>query len=519
MHTLERQGSEIDDDPMKQQFSGHIEHEQEHEPLLEDDSPRAQIEDLFTDFETDMLPNVSPSFSRAYEMRAQGVEIIQSLFDQARYFDDATQGLQIDETSFLEAMQAKQFFQERFRNFAKAAELEFNESIMAGLDLDRYALRSLEKLSSSYVGEIPKGLMNKIGVDSLAALTGEELPMHERMVQIKAFAKLGLDTEITQQDIAKLVEDPDTRMLAITLVGAAMFRRIEGGGSSEILEEPDVLAGGLAEDTGFTSAQMTEMAVSWIVNDRKMETSVYNNEGEFVEKKQINKPSLELVSRLFDQIKLLETLARKGVDVVGLRKRFGIRNFSRYSEEQLMRQQSLDVTNSPVTLVMSSIDDHNGAMSRVGEKYTELGYDNIVYAEVASKANVGRQLLEAAKIGGPLKNIVLTAHGSEEGFTLSDGHHVSVEDIASSRRLAQLRESGVISNDATLVLSSCDTGFEGGPGQEISRQGRMKVFAPPFKSTGVRKEGGNVLFRDFERTEEGQIQFGANVYDSTDAHV
>ena len=519
MHTLERLDHATDDDSMKMQFSGQLDLTDRQEQIARDDSPEAQIEALVTDFEANMQPDLYSNYRKAFEMRTQAADIVKDLFDQARYFDDAAQGVRLDGEVFLKALQTKQFFCDRFEKFAADTELAFDESLITGHDLNQYAVTSLEKLDSAYLEKAPKGQMDAIGVDVLSALTSEELSRYERMRHIKVFAKLGLDTEITQEDIAKLVEDPATRMLAITLVGAAMFRRLEGGGSAEILEEPDVLAGGLAESTGFTSVQMSEMAVSWVINDRKIHMSSYNNQKGTRESKQTNKSSLELAGRLFEQIKLLDSLTREGVDVVGLRKRFGIRNFSRYSKEQLMRQQSLEVTDTPVTLVMSSIDDHNGALLQVGKNYEELGYDNTVFAEVASTANVGRQLLEAQKIGGPLKDIVLTAHGSREGFTLSDGHHVSVDDIASSRRLAQLRESGVISDDATLVLSSCNTGFEGGPGEEISRQGRIKVFAPPFKSTGVRKEGGNVLFRDFEPTDEGQIQFGANVYDSTDAHV
>lgn len=176
-----------------------------------------------------------------------------------------------------------------------------------------------------------------------------------------------------------------------------------------------------------------------------------------------------------------------------LREEFGIENFGKYSREQLASQfDARDDTSLPYGVVIYPKSDYNGAFGIWTGKLNEV--DTISRAleethrvrvyEAGSRTGVVRALLKtkhryAERGGGKIAFALIGGHGTKDSVQFGDGDdmvRLRTEDLAgrgAARAGQEFFEPG-----ATVILSSCSTGQEGGIAQKMSEALGGRVIAP-----------------------------------------
>jgi hypothetical protein len=192
-----------------------------------------------------------------------------------------------------------------------------------------------------------------------------------------------------------------------------------------------------------------------------------------------------------------------------LYKTYGIRNFHRYSPQDLERQLTDDFT--PDEVVITAVEDPGSALSKPSNSSRGLEYNNPVYFEASDGLGIAKALITAQKLAKkPLDKIMIRAHGSPNGFGLSEGKYgtIRTEDIVHRGDTdgweKQVVERGIVSIDAELVFESCSLGAGGFPQSLYERTG-LEALTASANITGSAIEGSPGVLRV-----NGKVKFGTN---------
>lgn len=190
--------------------------------------------------------------------------------------------------------------------------------------------------------------------------------------------------------------------------------------------------------------------------------------------------------------------------VAMLFKKFGIRHFERYPNEALLKQCKEKVS-GPFGIILGPSHDWNGAFSKselwkgVYERLKASGYGLKIF-EADSKTELARRLITAIEDGKKISFAFIGGHGTEGSIQFGERNDRSllrVEDLAGS---GVKRSKKFFENGATILLSSCSTGKEGGFAQKLSGViDGATVIAPDkpisLQDIEVMPEGGKITFK------------------------
>ncbi len=203
-----------------------------------------------------------------------------------------------------------------------------------------------------------------------------------------------------------------------------------------------------------------------------------------------NGSSRELQGHIFERtIKNLAEIAAQSPEApVILAKQFGIRNFYRYSPQRLVEQVN-DMSKvfdfRDTQLVISALDDHNGALSNP-QKYDESPQTvRTIFAEAGSLHDVARRLLTVKSLNNKnyslgVQRLIIAGHGSKNSLSLGFDYNnglITKQQVQESIAAQKLVEKGVLVEGADILLASCSTGKKDGLAQTISEVTSFKVIA------------------------------------------
>lgn len=224
----------------------------------------------------------------------------------------------------------------------------------------------------------------------------------------------------------------------------------------------------------------------------------------------------ELTLELFSELKDAETgTEQQQRRIQKLYQKYGIRNFFRYSKMDVLPQ--LEDGFTPEEVVITAVSDKGEALSKPRNSMQGLKYEQPVYFEAGSPLDIAKSLLRTQKMrrGEPIEKILIRAHGSPEGFLLSEtGKHNTVEVFDINERKdgweSLLVEKGVVAGDAEVVFESCSLGAGDFPQSLYESTQLENIFTSPKKITGSALEGSPGVFRK----QDGSVRFGVGVPDS-----
>jgi hypothetical protein len=154
---------------------------------------------------------------------------------------------------------------------------------------------------------------------------------------------------------------------------------------------------------------------------------------------------------------------------------YGIRNFQRYSPEQLLAQLEREdavaagrIPKGPVNVVIGTNDDHNGANLDDGADFAAL---DPIFTEAGSLPEMTNHLLMVREKFGPIDKWVLAMHGSRQHILVGSVPDTNRKPVRSELTLAMIERSSffdhvlgkdIFTPNASLLLGSC---YGGGTGQ------------------------------------------------------
>lgn len=184
---------------------------------------------------------------------------------------------------------------------------------------------------------------------------------------------------------------------------------------------------------------------------------------------------------------------------------FGVRNYFRYTSDQLLGQLSRyeegRLSASP-EVVLTASHDWNGALDDPGTADVhKVKFGEPIFIEASSTTEALRRMVHVTRRSGPIQRLLVEAHGDKEGMLFGDGRHldssVMRDEVAGSGALARLVERGIVSRGAEVMLFSCDTGGEDSIAQALAHQTGVRVVAPAHKPSDITIDAnGTTLFMD-----------------------
>lgn len=197
-------------------------------------------------------------------------------------------------------------------------------------------------------------------------------------------------------------------------------------------------------------------------------------------------------TRLQDSIIVMSKLERKRPGAaLAAYKRFGIRNFHRYSADLLYRQLKYfeDVKSGAkprknVRLAVTATHDHNGAFDVPEDR---SGTTKPIYMEANGLGELARALIKTRKIG-LISALVVSGHGSARSILMGaggPGSEVLQDDLKKSLGLKRIGSKQIFTDDPKIFLLSCSNGRKGGIAQTISEITKTKVAAYPGVGSGT----------------------------------
>jgi hypothetical protein len=185
------------------------------------------------------------------------------------------------------------------------------------------------------------------------------------------------------------------------------------------------------------------------------------------------------------------------------RELFGIRHFSRYPIRTLINMASDNFGKDPI-FVLTSTADWNGALTSI-EQSIKHGFDDdqtFIYFEAGNKTEFARHILNISRsLHGPIGTILINAHGETDRILFGNGREergvLTLKDISSSRSIGRLKERGIFSKRAKIIVSACSTGVKGGIAEQIADRSGLTVYAPEIAVSGIkgRSRFGGIVFR------------------------
>lgn len=189
-------------------------------------------------------------------------------------------------------------------------------------------------------------------------------------------------------------------------------------------------------------------------------------------------------------------VGERGVDIIKiLSEEFGIKNFSRYPFELLVKQyDEREVKDKKFGVMVFSTFDHGKAFNSEEDRQVMMSMkeqmgDNILmrFAEAGSRFELVKRLSQLHQIYGQMSFGLVGAHGADNRFQLGLGgerKELSTDDLlgTGAEKAGRFFEDG-----ATLILESCSTGADAGIAEQISKSLGMKVIAPKEDSGGIQE--------------------------------
>lgn len=165
---------------------------------------------------------------------------------------------------------------------------------------------------------------------------------------------------------------------------------------------------------------------------------------------------------------------------------FGIRNYFRYTSDQLLGQlarlEEGRMSEQP-EVVLTASHDWNGALDDSGTADVhKVKFGEPVFIEASTATEAARRLVYIARQGGPINRLLIEAHGNNNLLEMSDdgraGALVNKDLVSASNGLGRLVERGIISADAEVIFFACNTGGENSIAQAIASKTGVRVVAP-----------------------------------------
>lgn len=166
---------------------------------------------------------------------------------------------------------------------------------------------------------------------------------------------------------------------------------------------------------------------------------------------------------------------------------FGIRHFSRYALDLLLKQaEKQGIAERPYGVCISAVADHNGAFtnldrsldSRTTQVYRQADVSHDFFVAEANSAEEFKERVRLFDvINGKRFKIdfaLIQTHGSP--YSIMFGVHYSLGSLTLDARLKDVRS--IFSARASILLTGCESGRENGIAQTISRQLSTVVVAP-----------------------------------------
>lgn len=175
--------------------------------------------------------------------------------------------------------------------------------------------------------------------------------------------------------------------------------------------------------------------------------------------------------------------------------RFGIRNFHRYNnwvknlqqqwEDDQLTRVGKDIPQErrkSVSLIVSATDDWNGAITPGKDIQYSL---NPVFAEGKTIGEVGKAMARTKKIYGPLKSLIIDAHGNAGGILFHEhvnGGRITKDEVLESKGIGRLRTKDYFLDGSKIMLFSCSTGQKKAIGEVLAVKSQTDVYAPRIPS-------------------------------------
>lgn len=198
-----------------------------------------------------------------------------------------------------------------------------------------------------------------------------------------------------------------------------------------------------------------------------------------------------------------------------LYKKFGIRNFHRYSTEDLATQLEKDFI--PDSLVVSAFMDEGGALSAPANSAQGVEYSKPMYFEASSTLDLAKAVVTTNKTtGSAIDKILVRGHGSRDGIVLDRRNKygkISTEQLnerdGQSGWESELVNKGYLDPEAEVIFESCSLGAGGFPQSLYERTG-IKALAASDNLRGGAVKGAPTV----QRFPDGSIKFGTSTPDS-----
>ncbi len=220
--------------------------------------------------------------------------------------------------------------------------------------------------------------------------------------------------------------------------------------------------------------QATCDKTGWKINAEQLGKSIYAGSGQFFESETGEKDweyDNHYLANNLEAIRFLE-FSKEGSSAY-LQKKFGINQFARYPQQLLLGQAIGIERPDRYGLAVYCQDDWNGALKEARQYLYTLPLQlqsqapgvKLFIAECTSLRELVSRLLDSTPDPGstqqPLQFLIVAAHGSNNGFTLSKEVHgrVTIEDFD---RPGSSRLEGLLAPNASVVFDSCDAGGIGG---------------------------------------------------------
>lgn len=177
---------------------------------------------------------------------------------------------------------------------------------------------------------------------------------------------------------------------------------------------------------------------------------------------------------------------------------YGIRNFGRYYDKETTRS-ALEPQLSPnyipsKNVALTAVKDESGdfmAPTPV-QSAKAVKLDDPTYMEARTPMEALRRMIgtNGKAVGGKLiDRLLVSAHGNKDEID-----DLTIEDMSSFQGLEKL-EGRLFSQDALIILDSCDTAKRNGIARRLYERTNISVAAPYFTSRGVHmSKRGNYTF-------------------------
>ena len=200
---------------------------------------------------------------------------------------------------------------------------------------------------------------------------------------------------------------------------------------------------------------------------------------------------IEFIKNNIEAIEKLE-VSKPGITKF-LNTQYGVRDFSRYPQEVLIRiYEQREEKTVPYGLIIFPKDDWNGAFNHkqkifkdLAQQLQQFGY-SLRIIECESKRDLARRIIKVNKLYGQASFAIVGGHGTENSIAFGNFYSDNLNSKLSKEDLLGRgvgRGSKFFIPNPSIILSSCSTGKNEGIGQRLSEVYNARVIAPDIPTS------------------------------------